>query len=260
MNWNEVPVILDNISVVDDRNIIVKDVNLKITPGKVTVMMGSSGCGKSTILKTAAGLIPIKKGAVKYGDIKLYKLNQKEFAKIQKHTGFMFQDGALWANKNIYENLSLPLIISDPSMNKKTVDQRVKEILVSFGMEKEMLNRPASLSAGERKIISFLRAIISEPQILFMDEPTTYIDRKSALLLIKKIFQFKKEGKTILLVTHDLTLARSLADYFIFLHEGKIVINDSISNAMNSEDELLRAFIEDQSPEEEKSREGKPKG
>lgn len=255
MNWNEVPVKLENITIKDNRNLIVDSVNLEIRPGKVTVMMGTSGCGKSTVLKTAAGLIPISKGSVKYGDIKLYKINQKEFVQVQKHTGFMFQDGALWANKNIYDNLSLPLIIADPTLKKEWVHEQVKKSLESFGMEKEMMNRPASLSAGERKMISFLRAIISDPQILFMDEPTTYIDRKSSLLLIKKIFQFKKEGKTILLVTHDLTLAKSLADYFVFMHKGKVVLNDSIENAMSSENPLLHAFMEDQTPAEEKKSE-----
>ena len=249
MNWNEVPVILDGISVVDDRNTILKNISLEFVPGKVTVLMGTSGCGKSTVLKAAAGLIPISRGSVKYGDIKLYKLNQNDFAKIQKHTGFMFQDGALWANKNLYDNLSLPMIISEPDMKKEMVDQRVRESLKSFQMEQEIMSRPAALSAGEKKIISFLRAVIADPQILFMDEPTTYIDRKSALLLIKKIFQFKREGKTIVLVTHDLTLARSLADYFVFLHEGNIIINDTLQNAMKSENRILRSFIEDQSPD-----------
>jgi len=255
LNWNEVPVKLENITVMDNRDTIVDSVNLEILPGKVTIIMGTSGCGKSTVLKIAAGLIPINKGSVKYGEIKLYKINQKDFVQVQKHTGFMFQDGALWANKNIYENLSLPLVIADPTLKKEWVDDQVKKSLKSFGMEKEMMNRPASLSAGERKMISFLRAIISDPQILFMDEPTTYIDRKSSLLLIKKIFQFKKEGKTILLVTHDLTLAKSLADYFVFMHKGKIIVNDTIDSAMSSEDPLLRAFMEDQTPGEEKKSE-----
>ncbi len=246
MNWNKVPVVLDKISVIDNRNTIIDKIELNIHPGKVTVMMGPSGCGKSTVLKAAAGLIPITKGSVNYGDIKLYKLNQKDFARVQKHTGFMFQDGALWQNKSIYENLSLPLVIADPDMNKNLVEESVMNSLKSFKMERERLSRPAALSAGERKIISFLRAIISDPQIIFMDEPTTYIDRKSSLLLIQEMFRFKREGKTVVIVTHDLTLAKSIADYFVFLHEGRIVVNDTMNAAMNTDNELLMAFIEDQ--------------
>ena len=230
----------------EDRETILDSVNLEIQPGKVTVLMGTSGSGKSTVLKTAAGLIPISRGSVRYGEIKIYKLNQRDFAKVQMHTGFMFQDGALWANKNIYDNLALPIVISDPSLKKEFIDKKVDQALRSFNLEKEAESRPASLSAGERKIVSFLRAIIADPQILFMDEPTTYIDRKSSLLLIKKIFQFKKEGKTILIVTHDFNLARSLGDNFVFLHEGKIILNDTVGNAIKSENPLLKAFIEDQ--------------
>ena len=252
MNWNEVPVILNKISVIDNRNVVIDEVELNIHPGKVTVLMGPSGCGKSTVLKAAAGLIPITRGSVSYGDIKLYKLNQKDFARVQKHTGFMFQDGALWQNKSIYENLSLPLVIADPEMKKDLVEECVMNSLKSFRMEGERMSRPAALSAGERKIISFLRAIISDPQIIFMDEPTTYIDRKSSLLLIKEMFRFKQEGKTIVMVTHDLTLARSIADYFVFFHEGKIIVNDTVKAAMNTDNELLKAFIEDQAIADDK--------
>jgi len=251
LSWYEEPLVLKNISVIDEREVIVDSVSLELQPGKVTVLMGESGCGKSTVLKAAAGLIPISRGKVLYGEKQIFKITQKEFNILQLKTGFMFQDGALWANKNLQENLSLPLVIADPSSSKQQVDEKVRRALRRFGMEEYLMSRPAALSAGERKIVSFLRAVISEPEILFLDEPTTFIDRKSSLLLIKQLFRYKRAGKTIIMVTHDLSLARSIADYFVFLHNGKVELHDTVENCMQSENELWMSFKEEQNPDQE---------
>ena len=136
-------------------------------PSSVTILLGGSGCGKSSVLKAAAGLIPITGGTVKYGENSIYGLNQKEYARMQQHTGFMFQDGALWANKSIQDNLSLPLEIADPKAKPEAVQRKIEEALDIFSMCGSLNSRPSGLSSGERKIVSFLRAIITEPDILF---------------------------------------------------------------------------------------------
>lgn len=253
MNWSERPVTLQNVIVREEDETILDGIDLILNPGKVTALVGSSGCGKSTLLKVAAGLIPIAKGTVLYGESKIYKLSQKEFARVQTHTGFMFQDGALWANKNIFDNLSLPLAVGGASLEKGELEQRVFRALDSFGMRERAAHRPAALSAGERKIVSFLRAVIGDPQILFLDEPATYVDRRSARLLINRLFQFKKEGKTLLIVTHDMNLVRRLADYLVFMHQGRVVLNDSVERALESPDPLFRSFREDLSPDEDET-------
>jgi phospholipid/cholesterol/gamma-HCH transport system ATP-binding protein len=253
LNWNEVPIILDDVSLHDGLDPIVESISLEFKPSAVTVLMGGSGSGKSTLLKIAAGLTPISSGQVLYGEKSLYKLNQKEYARMQQHTGFMFQDGALWANMNIQQNLTLPLVISDPSSAALDVERKVRDSLIEFNMISEMNSRPATLSAGERKIISYLRAVISNPDILFFDEPTSFIDRKGALQLIKALFKFKKEGKTILVVTHDLTLAKSLGDYIVFMNDRKVELYDSIDACMKSENVNWLNFIEDRSTDQKES-------
>ena len=245
MRWNQVPIVLNNVSFTDQQIPILTDLSLEFEPACVTVLLGGSGSGKSTVLKSTAGLIPITTGTVKYGEKSIYGLNQKEYARMQQHTGFMFQDSALWANKNIQENLSLPLQIADSKARSEDVERKVKEALELFSMTPYMKSRPSGLSAGERKIVSFLRAIITEPDILFLDEPTTFIDRESVLKLIKRLFRFKEEGKTILMVTHDMNLARSLGDYIVFLHEGKTVLYDTVARCMASDNTLWRNFMAD---------------
>ena len=247
MSWNKVPIHLQEISLIVSSEFILDSLSLDIEPGRVTVIMGGSGCGKSTVLKAAAGLTPLSSGAVLYGDESIYTLNQKEYAAMQQHTGFMFQDGALWANKNILDNLSLPIQISDKKISDREVEVLVRDRLKDFNMEFSMMNRPAALSAGEKKIISFLRAIITDPDILFLDEPTSFIDRRSSLKLIKNLFRFKAEGKTIVMVTHDLKLARTMGDFIVFMDNRKIELYDSVEACMASDNELWNAFIEDRS-------------
>ncbi|MBF9015554.1 MULTISPECIES: ATP-binding cassette domain-containing protein [unclassified Oceanispirochaeta] len=247
MNWNEVPVILKDISLIVGSEYILDSLSIDFIPSRVTVLMGGSGCGKSTVLKAAAGLTPLSAGKVLYGDQSIYSLNQKEYAKMQQNTGFMFQDGALWANKNIIENLSLPIIISDNSVKSESVEKMVMDGLKAFNMEFAKMIRPAALSAGEKKIISFLRAVITDPDILFLDEPTSFIDNRSSLKLIKNLFRFKKEGKTIIMVTHDLKLAKTLGDYIVFMNDRKIELYDTVEACLESDNELWRNFIEDRS-------------
>ncbi|RDG30267.1 ATP-binding cassette domain-containing protein [Oceanispirochaeta sp. M1] len=247
LNWNEVPVILKDISLIVGSEYILDSLSIDFIPSRVTVLMGGSGCGKSTVLKAAAGLTPLSAGKVLYGDQSIYSLNQKEYAKMQQNTGFMFQDGALWANKNIIENLSLPIIISDNSVKSESVEKMVMDGLKAFNMEFAKMIRPAALSAGEKKIISFLRAVITDPDILFLDEPTSFIDNRSSLKLIKNLFRFKKEGKTIIMVTHDLKLAKTLGDYIVFMNDRKIELYDTVEACLESDNELWRNFIEDRS-------------
>jgi len=250
LNWNKEPITLKDVSLLDGLDVILESLSIEFKPSSVTVLMGSSGSGKSTVLKIAAGLTPISGGNVLYGNKSLYKLNQKDFSELQQNTGFMFQDGALWANMNIQENLTLPLVVADLSLKPQDIVKKVRESLQEFNMLGEMKNRPVALSAGEKKIVSYLRAVITNPDILFFDEPTSFIDRKSSLQLIKALFNYKKEGKTILMVTHDLNLAKTLGDYIVFMHDRRIALYGSIDECLNSDNEIWLNFIEDRSTEQ----------
>ncbi len=250
MGWNKEEIYLDNISYCPGGSPVLENLDLSFKPACVTVILGSSGSGKSSALKAAAGLLPLDKGEVKYGNQSIHKMNHKDFVLMQRHTGFMFQDGALWANKSIEENLTLPLVVADFNINRTLVKEKVLQALDIFSMKKVLQYRPAALSAGERKIISFLRAVITEPDILFLDEPSADVDRKNARILIKKLHEYKTMGKTILLVSHDINLARSLGDYIVFFHEGRNVLHDKVDACMKSNNIPWRNFLADQNSDE----------
>jgi len=236
---------LNNISVSFGDQLVLDDINLNFEGGESTIIIGNSGSGKSTLLKTIAGLIPPNYGEIRFKGKDIFKMNEKEFQSMQFQTGFMFQDAALWANKSLYENLTFPVLVAIPRMKRVDLDQRVQKSVKSLGFEENLLLRPANLSNGERKILSFLRALITDPDIVFMDEPTTYIDRKSVGKIKKKIIELKEQGKTLIGITHDQDLALSLADRFIFMEHGKVIAQGKPEDLMKSDTEVIQKFVKE---------------
>ncbi|HYW84466.1 MAG TPA: ATP-binding cassette domain-containing protein, partial [Spirochaetia bacterium] len=158
-----------------DREIL-RDVSLSFLPGRSTVIMGPSGSGKSTLLKTVAGLIPPDSGRVFFRGKDMLQLSESGMKELRKSSGFIFQDGALWENKTLMENLALPLQVHFPELSHEEVQRRVVRALERGGLVESAHRRPAGLSGGEKKTASVLRALITEPALLFMDEPTLSID------------------------------------------------------------------------------------
>jgi phospholipid/cholesterol/gamma-HCH transport system ATP-binding protein len=224
---------------------VLDNVNLFITPETTTVIFGLSGSGKSTLLKSLAGLIRIDDGEVLFNSINIGKMNEKAFFEMQAQSGFVFQDAALWANRTIYENLAIPLRILNPLMDVKEIDKRVKAAVDIFNFRDDLQVRPAAVSAGEKKILSFLRALMTDPDILFLDEPTTSIDKKNISRINSIIKELKKKKKTIITVTHDLPLARSIADNIILIDNGSIVKTGTFIEILDSDEADVLRIIEE---------------
>ncbi len=236
---------LENVTYGVGDEVIIGDINLSFYQGSTTIIIGPSGCGKSSLLKVAAGLYPQIQGRVLFRGDDVSRMNEKEYQHMQRQTGFLFQDSALWANMSLYDNLTLPVLVTNPGISRKELDDIVKKTTGIMNFTESLDQRPAALSAGERKIFSFLRSIVTDPEVFFMDEPTTFIDRNKVGLLKDKIRLLKEEGKTIIGVTHDTNFARELADYFILLNGGRIVAAGKVEDIMASRDPVVRIFIDD---------------
>ena len=140
----------------------------------------------------------------------------------RKRTAFMFQDSALWANQDIFHNLDLPLQIHFPDMSIKERRERIRKYTELVEYNKSLLIRPAVLSIGEQKKIGFARALICEPEILFLDEPTESIDDKTEDLFISILKNFIAENKTVVFVSHDKYLINSILCDKIYFENGEI--------------------------------------
>jgi ABC-type transporter Mla maintaining outer membrane lipid asymmetry ATPase subunit MlaF len=155
----------------------------------------------------------------------------------------MFQDAALWANKTIFENLALPLEFHYPSMSPDELGERVRASLRRGGLEGSMDLRPAQLSMGENKIASFLRAVILEPTLLFLDEPTTSIDHAALEKMMAMIREMKQQGCTLISVTHDAHLASMLANDLVVLKEGRVLAAADLSTVRRSRDPQVAEIL-----------------
>lgn len=213
---------MKNVSYEDNNQKILHDISHYIEPGSVTAFLGKPGSGKSTALKILAGLFPPTSGIVTFDDKDIHTMNQKQLMDFRKKASFMFQDSALWANQDIFHNLDLPLQIHFPKMSLKDRRERIGKYTELVDYKKPLVIRPASLSIGEQKKISFARALICDPEILFLDEPTESIDDKTEELFISILKNFISQKKTVVYVSHDNYLINSFLCDKIYFEDGEI--------------------------------------
>jgi len=149
-------------------------------------------------------------------------MNIAEELAFRKKASFGFQDAALWANQSIYNNLSLPVALHHPGISKTESDRRVKTAVQTVGYNESLASRPADLSMGEQKLISLARALILEPELIFLDEPTASLDEDSVDRLINILKNLKNEGRSMIIVSHDGRLIAELADRLCVVSQGSI--------------------------------------
>jgi ABC-type transporter Mla maintaining outer membrane lipid asymmetry ATPase subunit MlaF len=220
-----------------------RGVTVGFPEGKSTVIMGPSGCGKSTLLKLAAGLIPPDRGRVLFRGKDIFQMSEKALLDMRRQNGFVFQDGALWENKSLFENLALPLQVHFPGVPAAERDRRVIRALERVGLEESAGERPAALPGGAKKIASFLRALMTEPVLLYMDEPTLSIDHGMTDRIHQIIRDQKARGSTIIAVTHDAQLTSTLADRLVVMDAGQVLASGDFDEIKRSRHARVRAIL-----------------
>ena len=214
---------MKNVSFTDGLTPVVNDVSLSIEKGSVTAFLGEPGGGKSTVLKLISGVVIPSKGKVFFEDKNLTSMSSKENLSFRKRMAFMFQNSALWANQSLYQNLELPLKLHFPKLPPAQADERIKEVAKLVDFSKPLTLRPAALSTGEQKRIAFARALICNPDILFLDEPTESLDEKTAGLFIQITKDFCSSGKTLIYVSHDNCFINAFENDKYYFSKGTIV-------------------------------------
>lgn len=199
---------------------IINNVSLSIEKGSISAFLGKPGCGKSTSLKLLAGLVIPTSGKVFFEDKNIHSLSRKQNLNFRKRAAFMFQDSALWANQDLYNNLELPLRTHYPDMEISERRQRILETVKKVEFHKSLSLRPAALSIGEQKKIGFARALICNPEILFLDEPTESLDEKTANLFISILKEFCYNGNTMIYVSHDYNFIDSFENDKYYFENG----------------------------------------
>ena len=203
----------------------VNDVSLTLPSGEFLALLGSSGSGKSTLLNLIAGLDRPSSGAVVAHGQDLSKMSPLALARYRRQTvGMVFQSFNLLPRMTLEENVELPLRLAEVDRSERAA--RVREALQRVGLEKRIGHRPSELSGGEQQRTAIARALVNRPKILLADEPTGNLDSttgESILTLLREIQ--KNPGMTIVMVTHERTLAERFADRLAVMGDGKLLSN-----------------------------------
>jgi len=227
---------------------ILKDINLKIIKDTFAIVVGSSGSGKSTLLKVMAGLQVPDNGKIIIDNCDISNFGYEEMIPIRKKISFAFQDAALISNLSIKENLILGLDFYFTNYTKKDKEDKVKKILDKMMILHTLDTRPAELSLGEKKIISIAKALVVEPEILFLDEPFAFIDITKSKMIRNIIKEYAdKKSTTVVCVTNSRVLINDLGEHILLIEDGKITLDttkeDLIKKERNERPQLINDIL-----------------
>lgn len=222
---------------------VTRGVSLEVPKGKLTVLLGRSGEGKSVLLKQIIGLIRPTSGSIIIDGVDITTLNEQELQSHLASMGYVFQFAALLDSLNIFENIGITLL--ETGVSEATVLKIVKEKLKLVQLSDTILYRyPAEISGGQRKRVGVARTLVTNPKIIFYDEPTTGLDPITASTIRALIGSMQQQSpdRTTLVVSHDLELLQ-YADYVALLYQGKIQYFGPASTAYESKNPYLYQFL-----------------
>ena len=223
---------------------VLKGISFSIEKGETVSIIGPSGSGKSTLLRCLNLLEVPEKGKVKIGEVgyDAPHITKEELA-LRKVTAMVFQEYNLFANKTIIENITTPLTVVK-KMTKEKALVIAREQLKKVGLSDKEDRYPTQLSGGQQQRVAIARALALNPQVILFDEPTSALDPEMVIEVLEVMQQLAKEGMTMIVVTHEMGFAKTVADRVIFLENGKIVEeNDAKAFYENPKTERAQDFL-----------------
>lgn len=205
-------------------------INLSIEKGEFVAILGTSGCGKSTLLNMLSGLERPTKGDVIVNGVRINKVSEKNMSRFRaREMGFIFQQYNLIPSLTALENVMLPLTIQ--GLSKKVRVKRSRDILIKLGWVKRLHNKPSQMSGGQQQRVSIARSLVSNPKIIFADEPTGNLDSKTTIEILEFMQEIVREQhKTLIMVSHDMEVAM-YAGRIVHMLDGEITsIEENIEN------------------------------
>ena len=203
---------------------VLKGIDLDVNKGDVVAILGSSGSGKTTMLRCLNFLERADAGTMDFDGrrIELHRATHAEINALRRRTGFVFQNYNLFANKTALQNVTEGLIIAR-KMPRRTAEELAHAQLVKVGMVDRADYYPSQLSGGQQQRVAIARAMAADPEILYFDEPTSALDPELTGEVLTVMRQLAREGRTMLVVTHEMDFARHVANRVVFMEQGVIV-------------------------------------
>lgn len=229
--------------------LVLQDVSFDVRAGETVAVLGRSGVGKSVTLKHILGFLKPDKGEVEVAGRNVVQMTEAELIEMRRHVTMVFQSGALFDSLTAGENVAYPLrerALREPALRDEgQIEAQVDQLLslVDLGEARDLM--PSDLSTGMKRAVAIARALAANPEAILYDEPTTMVDPLMAQTVGDLILKLKRQrGLTSIVVTHDMRLARKLADRVVFLVEGRVAFFGSTSAMKASPDPVIQDFIE----------------
>ena len=224
---------------------VLRGVDMQLFQGENLVVLGRSGTGKSVLIKIIAGLLKPDAGSVNVLGKEMNNISPKELDKLRLRIGFSFQNSALYDSMTVGENLEFPLVRHSENLSKSEVNERVKTVLEAVGLSHTINQMPSELSGGQRKRIGIARTLILNPDVMLYDEPTAGLDPITSLDINNLINEVQvKFNTSSIIITHDLTCAKSTGDRIVMLLDGQFQHQGTFDEGFSSQDERVKSFYD----------------
>jgi phospholipid/cholesterol/gamma-HCH transport system ATP-binding protein len=244
-NKEEVVISISKLYKSFDEKHVLNGIDLELHKGENVVVMGRSGSGKSVLIKIIAGLIGPDKGTVKVFGKEVDEIDKKELTELRLKIGFLFQGNALYDSMTVRENLEFPLIRNSRKIPADKINKEIEDVLNAVGLAETIDQLPSELSGGQKKRVGIARTLILKPEIIFYDEPTSGLDPITSGEMNDLINEVKERYKTSsIIITHDLTCAKTTGDRIFMLVDGKFVRQGDFDEVFDTDDEKIKGFFD----------------
>ena len=223
------------------ENLILSDVNIDVSAGEFIYIIGKVGTGKTSLIKTLNAEIPLQKGSGIVAGFELHHLKTKDIAGLRRKLGVVFQDFRLLTDRNVHDNLEFVLKATGWK-NKIEIETRIAEVLESVGMIQVINKMPHQLSGGEQQRVVIARAILNNPVLILADEPTGNLDPETSEEILDLFIALNREGKTVIMVTHDYASIAKKPARTIICSNGQIT-DSAVNNSLVDFESLLEGNV-----------------
>ncbi len=227
---SEVVLEISNANIYQGDSLILSDVNIKVSRSEFVYLVGKTGTGKSSLLKTLYGELPLKNGHANVAGFDLKDLTWKTVPFLRRNIGIVFQDFQLLTDRNVHDNLKFVLKATGWT-NEKEIEDKIDEVLGKVGLKTKGFKYPYELSGGEQQRVDIARALLNSPRLILADEPTGNLDPETTDEIMNLLFQISKElGTAIVMATHDYMVINKYPARMIRTEGGKVIDNATLAN------------------------------